>query len=128
MYTMEMTIADIGNLLISFIKKTDQNFERLEDRFEGLENKVEGGFDSLDRKIDSKIDELAEATARGFVEVHNRIDVVEQTVGKIDTRLTGVEYAIQESAEQITSMREDVTFIKDHYVSKEDFRTVQKLL
>lgn len=110
MYTMEMTITDIGNLLISFIKKTDQNFERLEN------------------KIDFRIDELAETTARGFTEVHNRIHVVEQTIGHIDMRLTGVEYAIQESAEQIISMREDVLFIKDRYVSKDDFYTVQKLL
>ena len=62
-------------------KKFDERFKRTDERFEEMDkkfDKMDQRFNQLEHKLEEKIDDLAAMTARGFSEIYERLDVIEE--------------------------------------------------
>ena len=68
---------------------------------------LSGQIANLDLKIDSKIEELAISTAKGFQEVHDRITNFQE-----------------ETQENFARVRRDIFDIKDSYATKAELASV----
>lgn len=84
-----MTIGELAKLMVKLIVNSEQ-LERV-----------------LTNKMDSKIEELARATKKGFDEVHDRINNFQQ-----------------ETQENFAKVRRDIFDIKDNYATKEELAAV----
>lgn len=69
----ELTLQFFYEAMQQQFGKMDQQFEQVDKRFDALEKKV----DEIDTKIDTKIDELAFATKKGFDDTYTRLDRIE---------------------------------------------------
>ena len=74
-------------------------------------DRLDHKIDSVYNKLDSKIDGLAIAVAKGFEQVHTRIDDLQEDMN-----------------EQYGKVKKDIFCIEDTYSTKEELQKVKELL
>lgn len=103
------------------MKNRDQQFEQeMRDSFADLKTSIVesvGGMireshEKLSEKIDTKIDELAMSTAKGFDGVNARIDGTEAGIESLNTRLNGTNGLLANLAERFDAFAEDLDEFK----------------
>jgi hypothetical protein len=60
------------------LESLDKKFEAFSENLKKLDQKIDRKFEQLDKKIDERIDDLAAMTARGFQDVEERLDIIEE--------------------------------------------------
>lgn len=91
----EMTITDVGNLVLGLIVQVD----------------------NLDKKIENEIASLAAITAKGFVDVHNRIDVLEHRFDLLENKFGVLESNTNVGFQRV---RQDIKDLDKKYATKEE--------
>ncbi len=96
----EMTITEVGTLVLGLVDKVNEMDVR------------------LSNKIDVSVNHLAEATAKGFTEVHESIRNVENSLeNKIDELRVDMN-------ENFGKVRHDILIMKDTFVTKDELHSL----
>ena len=70
--------------------KVDENFEKMEAKFEGRFDKVDGRFDKVDSRFD-KVDGRFDKVDRRFDKVDGRLNAIDVSVGKLEAQFEGLQ-------------------------------------
>jgi len=89
---------------------------------------MRGMFVEFGGAIDKKIDALAEATNKGFAEVHGRIDNVENKLETLESRVGSLDEKIEDLRgdmnENFGKVRNDIFILHDTGAAKEEVKKI----